>query len=150
MKYLNKFALFSAIVAAMLFSGCATISDGPSQIVTIKASDDANLNAIIETTSGWFPSSTAQTTNVRLPATIAVSRSSGARVKILAKDNLGYQDTEFVIQGKAGLNLWYFGNILFGGLYGTTTTDPWSGAMWKYSNPNFVVPVVKTTGKESK
>lgn len=145
MKNLNKFALLGVFVAAMLFSGCATISDGPSQMVTIRASDDANLVAIVETKGqvGWFGGGFIQTSVVTLPATVSIGRNDGARVRILAKDNPGYKSTEFVIKGKESINPWYFGNLIFGGAYGITTTDPLSGSMWKYSNPNFVVPVTK-------
>ena len=126
------------------FTGCATISDGPSQMVTIRASDDAKVQAVVETTGGsWFGGGASTQNVVVLPATVSISRSGGATVRILAKDNPGYKDTEYVIKGKAGLNPWYVANIIFGGLYGTTTTDPLSGAMWKYGNPNFVVPVEK-------
>ena len=151
MKYLNNFALLSAFVIAILLSGCATISDGPAQMVTIRASDGGNLHAIVETKSqvGWFGSGFIQTSVVTLPATVAIGRSDGARVRILAKDNPGYKDTEFVIKGKESINPWYYGNVAvfllggIGGLVGTTTIDPLSGSMWQYSNENFVVPVAK-------
>ncbi len=145
-------------LALAFFTGCATISEGPSQMVTIRASDGANLNAIIETKSqvGWFGSGVVQTAVVTLPATVAIGRSDGARVRILAKDNPGYRNTEFVIEGKESVGPWYWGNIALliftglGGSAGITTTDPLSGSMWQYSNPNFSVPVMKTTDKESK
>lgn len=31
----------------------------------------------------------------------------------------------------AGINGWYFGNLLFGGLIGMLIVDPATGAMWK-------------------
>lgn len=145
MKYLNKMALFSALVAAF-FSGCAWFSDSPNQIVRIEASDGAKLVATITShmKNGTFGfSNNTKTFKTTLPTEVPIGRANGAKIAILESDNPGYQNTELVIEGKAGINPWYFGNIITGGYVGTTTTDPISGSMWKYGNPNFVVPVKK-------
>ena len=145
MKHLNKVALFGALVAAF-FGGCAMVSDSPNQIVRIEASDGAKLVATITSymkvgTFGF--SDNNKTFKVTLPTEVPIGRSNGAVISILEKDNPGYKNTEFVIKGKANINPWYFGNLITGGYVGTTTTDPVSGSMWKYSNPNFVIPVEK-------
>lgn len=144
MKYLNKFALFSALVAAF-FSGCAWVSDGPNQIVRIETSDGKKLIATITTEmqGGVFGfSKSSKTFKTTLPTEVPISRGNGAKITILDSDNPGYQSTELVIQGRAGLNPWFAGNLITGGLAGLIT-DPISGSAWKYSNPNFVVPVKK-------
>jgi len=41
----------------------------------------------------------------------------------------GYETS--TTQISAGVNGWYFGNILFGGLIGMLIVDPATGAMWK-------------------
>lgn len=145
MKTLQKLAIAAA--ATLFLSGCATISSGPSQIVTIRASDDSNINATIETKSqtDMFGNGFTQSSVVTLPVTVAIGRKDGAIVRILTKNNPDYENTEYVIAGRQSINPWYFGNIFlfFYMELGTTTTDPMSGAMWKYANPNFVVPVKK-------
>lgn len=146
MKNLNKFALLSAFVAALLFSGCAWISDGPNQIVRLEASDGKKLVAIITTEmqGGTFGfSKSSKTFKATLPTEVPISRGNGAKITILDSDNPGYKSTEFIIKGQQSLNPWYAGNLIFGGIVGITTTDPFSGSMWKYSNPNFVIPVSK-------
>ncbi len=150
MKTLQKLGIQKLAIAAaatLFFSGCATISEGPSQMVTIRASDDSNVNATIETKSqtDMFGNGFIQSSVVTLPTTVAISRKDGARIKISTKDNPDYENTEYVIAGRQNINPWYFGNIFLLPYMelGTTTTDPMSGAMWKYANPNFVVPVKK-------
>lgn len=135
MKYLNKFALFSAIVAAMLFSGCATISNQMSQRVAIGTNTGDAVTADINGQK------------VMLPASVKISRSNDTVVKILPVDNPGYEATQLVIVGKQNLSMWFWGNIITGGTLGSTT-DYLTGGMWQYSNPNFVVPVKKVEKKK--
>ncbi len=141
MKNFVVFAIFMAF-----FSGCALVSDSPNQIVRLEASDGKKLVVNITTTMKgglWGLSSSTKTFKATLPTEVPISRSNGATITILDSDNPGYKSSEFVINGKDSVNPWYFGNIIFGGLYGLTTTDPISGSMWRYSNPNFVIPVNK-------
>lgn len=114
-----------------LFTGCAWISDGKHQYVSISASDNSKVIATIDGTK------------VTLPTEYPILRSKGATIHILPEDNPGYKMTEFVIPKAEGINPWYFGNLITGGLVGTTTVDPITGSMWRYANPKFVVPVSK-------
>lgn len=146
MKNLNKFMFLGIFVAILSLSGCALISDSPNQIVRIESSDGKKLIASITTEmNGGFMglSSSLKTFKTTLPTEVPISRGNGAKITILESDNPGYSDTEFIINGKQSLNPWYFGNLITGGAYGITTTDPLSGSMWRYSNPNFVIPVKK-------
>lgn len=133
-------------VAILSLSGCALISDSPNQIVRIESSDGKKLIASITTVvnSGFFGlSSNSKTFKTTLPTEVPISRGNGAKITILESDNPGYSNTEFIIEGKQSLNPWYFGNLISGGYFGTTTTDPLSGSMWRYSHPSFVIPVNK-------
>ena len=130
MKHLNKVALFGALVAAGLFSGCGTISNQMSQKVAIGTNTGDAVTADINGKK------------VMLPATVSISRSKDTIVKILPVDNPGYEATQLVIVGKQNVSAWFWGNIIWGGTVGSTT-DWLTGGMWHYSNPNFVVPVKK-------
>lgn len=113
-----------------LFSGCATITNNPSQKVAFTTS---NGQSVVAEVNGK---------KVNIPAEVKISRSKGAVVRVLAEDNPGYETTQFVITGKNKLSGIFWLNILSGGTTGSTT-DALTGSMWTYSNPNFVVPVSK-------
>jgi hypothetical protein len=49
----------------------------------------------------------------------------------------------------AGLNGWYLGNLLFGGLVGLLVVDPATGAMFRLPE-DATVNLTKTTGVTSK
>ncbi|TQR60373.1 hypothetical protein [Campylobacter troglodytis] len=134
MKYLNKTSVFTVLVVASLFSACATISNQPSQRVNFNTNTGDSVTADINGAK------------VKLPGWANISRSSDTVVKILPSDNPGYEATELLITGKQSVSSWFWGNIIFGGLPGSTT-DGVTGAMWEYSNPNFVVPVKKVGSK---
>ncbi len=64
--------------------------------------------------------------------TVTLETSNGFFTK--AKYNVeasktGYETSKTEIA--AGVNGWYFGNILFGGVIGMLIVDPATGAMWK-------------------
>ncbi|MDN5941568.1 MAG: PEGA domain-containing protein [Nitrospira sp.] len=107
----------SILVLAMVTSGCATIIDGSSQPVTFNSSPNGARIYV----NGMELGTT--------PLTMPVKRSKS--MMILAKKN-GYEDQQLVLQTKT--NSWFWGNILLGGLYGSTT-DYASDAMIEYS-PN--------------
>ena len=130
---MKKIALLA--LATLLISGCATISSSPEQLVNIKTEDGSRLTAYV------------QGKRVVLPTSISVKRNQGAVVEIHAADNEGYNNSSLVIPKASDINPWYFGNVIFGGAYGITTTDPLTGAMWQYNNPNFIVPVNKKSSK---
>lgn len=122
-------------LALALFTGCATISNQPSQRVAISTNTGESATADINGEK------------VMLPASVKISRSNDTLVRILPVDNPGYEATQIVITGKQELSMWFWGNIIFGGLLGSTT-DAVTGSMWQYSNPNFVVPVKKVEKKK--
>lgn len=125
----SSLGLFGAILVAfgMVFTGCATISNGPKQQVSLTTSDG---KAVVADINGK---------KVNIPGKVKISR-KGATVKVLAEDNPGYDSTQLVITGKNKISGWFWVNILWGGTFGSTT-DGISGGMYKYTNPNFTVPV---------
>ena len=123
----------SILVLVMVSSGCATIIDGSSQPVTFNSSPNGAriyVNGMeIGTTPLIMPVKRSKTTT------------------ILAKKN-GYEDQQLLLQTK--VNTYFWGNILSGGLYGSTT-DYASDAMIEYS-PNMYyitlnpIPLLQSNG----
>lgn len=58
----------------------------------------------------------------------------------------GFKDTEFPIE--ANINNWFWGNIIFGGLYGSTT-DAVSGAAYEYKPGSYMVTLQPDTGAQA-
>lgn len=120
-------ALFATLlVSGVIFSGCATISNQTKQKVNIKTSDGSALIAHIDGQK------------VELPADVNISRNKGATIQILTIDNPCYETTQLNIAGQDTISKWFWGNIIIGGLFGSTT-DYISGGMWTYSNPYYIV-----------
>ena len=122
--------LLMALFSLFILTGCATISNQPSQKVAFSTS---NGESVVAEINGR---------DVTLPATVNISRRGGAKVKVLSEKNPCYRNTEFVVVGKHKLSLWFWGNIFTSGTWGSTT-DAVSGSMWEYANPSFIVPVSK-------
>lgn len=117
------------IAIALISTGCASIFSGSTQDITIRttpgakyaisdsygrtvASGDTQGTATIERGVGYF-SPHAYKAKITKP---------GHRPKII--------DIE------PGMNPWYFGNILLGGVVGMLIVDPITGAMYKFYPDN--------------
>lgn len=116
MKKLVVFAL--PILSAIIFSGCATILGGGNQ-QTISINSDKPMKGKLVYADG--KSEQYFTT----PATVNVDRRS--QDIILSSEN----DEFSTKTQKSNMNGWFWGNILIGGLLGSTT-DMAGGAAWKY------------------
>ena len=58
--------------------------------------------------------------------------------------------TPFETSVKGGLNGWYLGNVLFGGLIGIVIVDPLTGAMWTLQPDDVTVEMAAVgSGKNS-
>ena len=112
--------LFGALGAALLMSGCATIlGGGTKQNISINANEP--VKGQLEYTDGegvqYFTA----------PATLKVER----RFRdIVIKSRDGKFEDKVV---KSELNPWFFGNIICGGIIGSTT-DLAGGAAWRYDD----------------
>ncbi|PAF45770.1 hypothetical protein [Helicobacter sp. 11S02629-2] len=123
------------VLVALVASGCATISNGTKQKVAITTSTGEKVVATIGSKK------------VTLPATIPLSRRSGAEIKVLHADNACYKDTSLNVAGKNKVSGWFFGNLIStAGVFFGSSTDASTGAMWSYTNPNFTVPVQRIDG----
>lgn len=114
----KKILIALPLISAMLFSGCATIlGGGNSQTVSINSSKQMKGTMKYEDGEGEQHFTT--------PATLSVERRS-VDIILESKDEEFNQTT---IESK--MNPWFLGNIIFGGLIGSTT-DSVGGAAWKY------------------
>ncbi len=105
-----------AAVAVSLFSGCATIMSGKQQKISITS----------------YPDGAAVSINGRevcgaTPCVVPLDRSKDSVTVKVTKP--GYEPA--VREIGTDMNGWLLGNIIFGGLPGTTT-DAVSGSMYKY------------------
>jgi len=122
----KKLLIALPLVSAVMFSGCATILGGGSK-QTISINSTSNMKATMKYSDG------SGVQHFNTPATLNVDRKS--KDIVLTSDNDEFQTTNV----KSNINPWFFGNIIFGGLIGSTT-DSVGGAAWKYDE---VVNVAK-------
>lgn len=128
---MNKIVL--SLMGIMLLSGCSTIIEGSTQTVNISTGMDKQIHAVITSSNGTMP--------VILPQALAVNKSSNDLVINIKDGNCVLPSTTIV---KSHLNPWFWGNIIFGGVIGSTT-DSASGAAWEYDN-NILVNVALKDG----
>jgi hypothetical protein len=126
--------LIPVIACLMIASGCASIVDGRRETVSF-SSDPAGAHIII---NGRAMGVT--------PASLVLERSDYDNANVVFKKE-GYQDQHATIQ--TTINGWFFGNIITGGPLGSST-DAFSGAMWKFSpNAYFVsLPPIQASRAE--
>lgn len=110
------------IFMLLLVSGCASIVDGKQQQMTFN-SNPQGANVIFN----GLPIGVT-------PVTTSVQRGNMPVVIRFVKD--GYKDYE--VSATTGLNNWFWGNIISGGVYGSTT-DYITGAMNKFEPGNYMV-----------
>lgn len=107
----------TSVVATILFSGCSTIINGKTQALTITSEPIAakvsiNGNQICET-----------------PCTQQINRGKDTLVMI---EKEGYKSQ--TINPSTNMEGWFWGNIILGGVVGSTT-DISTGSAYQY-NPN--------------
>lgn len=122
-----------SLTGLMLLSGCSTIIEGSKQTVNISTGKDKQIRAEVTSYDGTMP--------VMLPQAVAVDKSSNDIVINIKDSGCVLPSTTIV---KSHLNPWFWGNIIFGGLLGSTT-DSVSGAAWEYDN-NILVNVALKDG----
>jgi hypothetical protein len=117
-----------ALLLASSISACASIVDGRTQNVTILPSRGEEVEATVMSDGG--------TQTIKMPQTISLRKDSKDIVVNVKRTNC-VQESSTV--SKSRLNPWFWGNIIFGGLFGSTT-DATLGGMWSYDD-TVTVPV---------
>lgn len=114
------FSLAALAAVVLLGSGCATLTKGTSQAVTV---DTEPPGAVCTLTRDSKPLAVINPT----PGSISISKSSGVIAVICKKDN--FLDSAGTLSSE--FQAMTFGNILFGGLIGVAV-DVASGATHEY------------------
>ena len=122
------------ILCLSFLSGCASIVSGGPELVTINSTPtDAKMTICNDRTGQCI-------TIGQTPYTATLDRSQGfftsARYSIKCEKD-GFEPSVRTLQ--AGMNGWYVGNIVFGGLIGLLIVDPATGAMWDIKEHNIVM-----------
>jgi len=129
----------------VLLSGCASIVSGGPELVTINSNPSEAKMTICNDRTGQC------LTVGQTPYTATLDRSQGffkpARYSIKCEKD-GYDQVQRTLS--AGLNGWYAGNIVFGGLIGILIVDPATGAMWDIKENNVVLDLSPLALKEEK
>ncbi len=119
-NHMKKIVALLLTVTAL--SGCASIIKGKTQNINVMTSDGSEVNATIFTKNGM-----RETT---LPQLISVQKDS-QDITIQVKD--GKCNRETVSVATSSVEPWFWGNLLIGSIFGSTT-DSVTGAMWKYDS----------------
>lgn len=120
--------------------GCASIvSSGPKTLPIMSQPDGA----------------TCEITNIN--SNIMIAKATTPYTAVLKRDNGFFQKASYKVkiykegfipqevEVTAGINGWYFGNIVFGGLIGILIVDPATGAMWQIHEENITVQLFPDT-----
>jgi hypothetical protein len=118
---------WACLLTVLVFSGCASIVSRTSREINIRSAPERARVTVTDSHGAKILESTT-------PAIVKLKTSDGyfspAEYRIrLALD--GYDEREIRIRG--GINGWYFGNLLLGGVIGMVIVDPLTGAMWTLS-----------------
>jgi len=122
MKGVSKISLM--LVGVIFITGCASILSKSMYPVTINSYPD-EANIIIKDERG------TQMYKGKTPTTLTLASGEAyfhGKSYTVTFSKSGYEEQTTVI--KSGLDGWYIGNILFGGLIGILIVDPLTGAMW--------------------
>lgn len=104
-----------AVLAIATLSGCASIMNGKTQNVTVSASDGSKISGTVD----GKPFVT--------PGAVEVSRTNNNKIFLTDAEGCDKQTTV-----EKSVSPVFFGNIILGGLFGSTT-DYSTDRMWKYS-----------------
>ena len=112
----------------LLGSGCASIVSKSQWPVTIN-SNPSGANVTIKNKRGMEMHKGATPMTITLPSSAGFFKPAAYQ---FAFEKEGYYPASASLS--AGMNGWYIGNIIFGGLIGILIVDPATGAMWKLND----------------
>jgi len=121
----RKSQITKVLVMIFFLTGCASIVSKNMYPVTINSHPD-QATILIKDENG------RQMYKGKTPTTLSLSSGESyfhPKKYTITLSKSGYE--EQITEIKAGIDGWYFGNILFGGLIGMLIVDPLTGNMWK-------------------
>jgi len=123
---LNSIVTGATAASLLLTGGCASIVSGGPKSLPVSSQPDGARCEVMETRTG------NTILRGKTPFIASLERDAGffrnAKYRIRCEQE-GYIPQEVAVD--AGLNPWYLGNVVFGGLVGILLVDPATGAMWK-------------------
>ena len=119
-----------ALIACSVLSGCASIVKGKYKNVNIMTATGEEAEVNIVSASG---------VHTLMVPTVTTIRRDNQDITITVKENACNNSSTSIVSSK--IEPWFLGNIISGGIWGSTT-DALTGAMWTYDD-NVVVPVYK-------
>lgn len=114
-----KKALTMLLIATTL-SGCSSIVKGSRQTINISTSTGKQADAVITTSTGQQ--------NIVLPQAVSV-KDDNMDITVSVKETRCNNASTTIVQSR--LHPWFWGNLILGGLFGSTT-DSVTGSMWTY------------------
>ena len=121
MRRVTRLLCCGLLGPAMLLSGCASIVSGTKDSVTFNSNPEEATVLLNGTAMG------------KTPLTLRLKKKTG---QTLAFEKEGYDPVTLKMDTR--LNPWFWGNILLGGMLGSTT-DAASGAIYKYAPNQYMV-----------
>jgi hypothetical protein len=141
------FGSLTLLACAAVLGGCASIISGTTQEMSFQTSPDAVVVTLIRHVPEelYWPDKNGRGTPIKKPAR-EESRILGTTPFTLQLDKAKDQTVAFSKEGYKPVTIklatrldgWFWGNIVFGGLVGSTT-DSMSGAVHEYSPSQFFV-----------
>ena len=116
----------TALAAALLLAGCASIFNGQTQAIAFQS--EPTGASITVTNRAGEPVHSGTT-----PATVTLKRGAGyfkSETYTVQFTKQGFKPKEVVVTST--MSGWYIGNILFGGLIGMLAVDPVTGGMYVF------------------
>lgn len=116
----------SSIIAGLLLSNCASIVSKSTYPVTVNSQPQGMVFVVTDLATDTVVAQGKTPQEVSLNAKAGYMKSANYRIDV-KKGNRVVATNEL----NAGIDGWYFGNILIGGLIGMLIVDPLTGAMFK-------------------
>ncbi|MBQ7332001.1 MAG: hypothetical protein IJW39_01995 [Opitutales bacterium] len=121
---MKRIAFLAFLPFVALGTGCASIISDSKYPVTVE-SFPSGAQFAVKNKSGQLVSQGVTPQQVVLDAGAGFFRPENYTLTF-EKQNYG----SVMVSERAGIDPWYFGNIVFGGLIGFLIVDPATGAMW--------------------
>lgn len=130
-KFLVGMECFLLLTVFVFLQGCASIISGKTQQVTFNSEPDG-ANVII--------------TGRQIGKTPVTTQLDRAKNQTLTFEKEGYKPV--TMQLTTTLNSWFWGNIVLGGLIGSTT-DGITGSMYEYAPSQYFIPLKPVEEKKA-